>query len=145
MSQAFKERKKLWISQSLNMRPAKAKAQLRIKSLRHLQTFNTLTLNPPVMTIAIYSSLLSLIFFTEISFYETPHNGASVMGMQCLSMSHKAIKQDNCLIPITYMYNENEILTKNEVKLMCNETIQSHETNGTMFLLGSEFARGRVC
>ena len=38
------------------------------------------------------------------------------------------------------MHNENEIL-----KNVCNETIQPPETNGTMFLLGAEFARGRVC
>ena len=28
---------------------------------------------------------------------------------------------------------------------MCNEKIQPPETNGTMFLLGAEFAGGRVC
>ena len=28
---------------------------------------------------------------------------------------------------------------------MCNETIQPPEKNGTMFLLGAEFVRGRVC
>ena len=28
---------------------------------------------------------------------------------------------------------------------MCNETIKPPEINGTIFLLGAEFARGRVC
>ena len=42
------------------------------------------------------------------------------------------------------MHNESEIL-KNEIKYMCKETIQPPETNYTMFLLGAEFARGRVC
>ena len=40
--------------------------------------------------------------------------------------------------------NENEIL-KNEVKHMCNERSQPPEANGTMFLFGPEFTRGRVC
>ena len=42
-------------------------------------------------------------------------------------------------------HDENDILKKNEIKHMCNETIQPPETNGTMFLLGAEFFRGRVC
>ena len=59
-----------------------------------------------------------------------------------------------CLCPIIVSYplltqNEYEIL-RNEIKHMCNETIQPPETNGTMFqlgpsLLGAKFVRGRVC
>ena len=65
--------------------------------------------------------------------------------MHCMPMSHKVITHANCFIPITQaQYNETEIL-KNEIKYMFNETIQPPETNGTMFLLGAEFTRGRVC
>ena len=32
---------------------------------------------------------------------------------------------------------------KNEIKHICNETIQPPETNGTIFLLGAKFARGQ--
>ena len=55
--------------------------------------------------IVLYSPILSLIF-TEISPYETPHNGASGMGMHCLPMSHKVITQANCFIPITHAQRE---------------------------------------
>ena len=87
------------------MRPAKAQAQLPIYSLRRLQKFIILTISPQVMTIVIYSPLpVSSIthFLTEISSYETTHNGASGMGMQCLPLSHKVITQANCFIPITH-------------------------------------------
>ena len=45
--------------------------------------------------VVIYSPILPLIL-TEISPYETPHNGASGMGMHCLPMSHKVFTQANC-------------------------------------------------
>ena len=64
--------------------------------------FYYLTLNPSVTTIVIYSPLLSLIFFSEISSNETPHNGGSGMEMHCLLMSHKVIMPANCFIPITH-------------------------------------------
>ena len=41
-------------------------------------------------------------------------------------------------------HNEYERLN-NEIKHMYNETIQPPEANGILFLLGAEFARGRVC
>ena len=61
--------------------------------------------------IFVYSPILSLIF-KEISPYETPHNGASGMGMalHCLPMSHKVIT-----LIVSYplpMHNENEKLKK---------------------------------
>ena len=72
---------------------------------------------------------------------------ASGMGMQCLPMAHKIIMQAIVSYPLHthHEHDENEILKKNEIKHMYNETIQPPETNDTIFLLGAEFARGRVC
>ena len=56
------------------------------------------------------------------------------------------IKSSSMLI-VSYplrTHNENEIF-KNEIKHMCNEATQPPETNCKMFLMGTEFARGRVC
>ena len=52
--------------------------------------------------IVVYRAILSLIFFTEINPYETPHNGTSEMGMHCLPVPYKVITQANCFIPITH-------------------------------------------
>ena len=87
-------------------------------------------------------------FFTEISPNETPHNGASGMGMHCLSMSYKVITQTNCFIPFKHAQWEWKI-GKKLIKHMKNETIQPPETNAQYLgwgpsLLGAEFVRGRV-
>ena len=42
-------------------------------------------------------------------------------------------------------HDENEILKKMRLSTCIKKTIQPPETNGTIFLLGAEFVRGRVC
>ena len=69
--------------------------------------------------------------------------------MHCLPMSHKVIKQANCL-HTHYTRIMRMKYWKNEIKHTCNETIQPPETNGTIIywgptLLGAEFVRGRLC
>ena len=73
------------------MQPAKAQAQLHIYLAFAICKHHDCRLLS-----------YSITLFTEISPYETPHNGASGMGMHCVPMSKKVITQTHCFIPIPH-------------------------------------------
>ena len=76
-----------------------ASAHLEPSPFANIYCFN------PRLMIVVYSHILSLVF-TEISPYETKHNGSSRMGTHCLPMSHKVITQANCFVPIAHAQRE---------------------------------------